>query len=257
MASFKDKTVIVTGGARGIGRAIAEYFLANAARVYICARSAPDAPIAADDNIAQFIAADIRKSDEAANVITQCEQETGRLDVLINNAGGGPPGLAIETAPAYIEKIISLNLTAPFILSQEAAKIMRRQKEGGSIINIASISAVRPSPESAAYGAAKAGLVNLTQSLAQEWAPLIRVNALILGLVATEAALSHYGGNEGVKRIESTLPMKRMANPKEIAAACAFLASREASYITGASLEVHGGGERPSFLEAAKAALQR
>jgi NAD(P)-dependent dehydrogenase (short-subunit alcohol dehydrogenase family) len=114
---------------------------------------------------------------------------------------------------------------------------------------IGSVSGTRPSPGSAAYGAAKAGLANLARSMAVEWAPKVRVNTLVLGMVRTELSHLHYG----IAAVGRTVPLGRLAEPDEIGDACVFLASDNAAYITGASLHVHGGGERPAFLDAANA----
>src|SRR5690606_34416585 len=115
------------------------------------------------------------------------------------------------------------------------------------IINIASVSTIRPSPGTAAYGAAKAGLVNLGHSLAVEWGPKVRINAIIAGLVETEQSHLHYGDAEGVAAVGRTIPLGRMALPEDIGDACLFLASPLASYISGTSIAVHGGGEKPAF----------
>lgn len=156
-----------------------------------------------------------------------------------------------ETASQKLtEKIFQLNLLAPFYLCQAAYAPLC--ETAGSIINIGSVSAVRPSPGTAAYGAAKAGLMNLTQSLAMEWAPNLRVNAIIAGLVETEASGEHYGGPDGIKKLSRALPMQRMARPDDIARACLFLADAANSYLSGALLEVYGGGEPPSFLRIAQ-----
>jgi NAD(P)-dependent dehydrogenase (short-subunit alcohol dehydrogenase family) len=129
---------------------------------------------------------------------------------------------------------------------------MQAQAEGGAIVNIASVSGTRPSPGTAAYGAAKAGLLNLTQSLAVEWAPKVRVNAVVAGLVRTADALDHYGGERGLTAVSATVPLGRLADPEDIAEACLFLASPLSRYVSGAGLLVHGGGERPAFLAAAR-----
>ena len=128
---------------------------------------------------------------------------------------------------------------------------MQAQDEGGVIINIASVSATRPSPGTAAYGAAKAGLLSLTKSLAVEWAPKVRLNAVVAGLIRTEQAHLHYGDEEGIARVEKTIPLGRMGTPEDVANACLFLASPLASYVSGSTLTLHGGGERPVFLDAA------
>ena len=150
------------------------------------------------------------------------------------------------------EKIVSLNLLAPINISQAAYESLKITN--GSIINISSVSATRSSPGSVAYGASKAGLINVTTSLAMEWAPSIRVNAIIAGLIKTEASSDHYGGEKGMQYLADNLPMKRMGTPYDIAKACIFLADSNNSYISGACLEVFGGGEPPSFLKIAKEA---
>jgi NAD(P)-dependent dehydrogenase (short-subunit alcohol dehydrogenase family) len=114
------------------------------------------------------------------------------------------------------------------------------------------VSGVRPSPETAVYGAAKAGLLNLTMSLAVEWAPKVRVNALAIGPILTEKASLHFGEGKIRKAVERTVPMGRMATPRDVADVCIFLASPLASYVTGASVLLHGGGEWPAFLRASK-----
>ena len=127
---------------------------------------------------------------------------------------------------------------------------MQNQPEGGSIVNIGSVSGVRPSPGSAAYGAAKAGLINLTRTLAMEWAPSVRVNCIVAGMIATEAATDHYGGPEGLKAVAATVPLRRMGTPADVAGICLFLVSPLASYLSGSVVEAHGGGEWPPFLAA-------
>ena len=177
--------------------------------------------------------------------------ETGRLDILVNNAGGSPPVEAATASPVITDKIIQLNLVAPLVLSQMAYSAMSATKESANIINIASVSGARPSPGTAAYGAAKAGLLSATKSLAQEWGPGIRVNAIIVGLVRHDAGIEHYGGPEGFAKVAQMLPLKRMAEPTDIADACLYLSSQQAAYVSGASLEVDGGGEVPVFLHLA------
>jgi NAD(P)-dependent dehydrogenase (short-subunit alcohol dehydrogenase family) len=129
---------------------------------------------------------------------------------------------------------------------------MQLQDDGGVIINIASVSGIRPSPNTAAYGAAKAGLINLTQTLGVEFAPKVRVNAVTVGLVVTEQAHLYYGDDAGIAAVGATIPLGRMAEPADIADVCCFLASPLARYVSGANLVVHGGGERPTYIDAAK-----
>jgi len=135
--------------------------------------------------------------------------------------------------------------------SLAAYEVMRHQQGGGSIVMIGSVSGTRPSPGTAAYGAAKAGLDSLARSMAVEWAPLVRVNTLVLGMVRTELAHLHYGDEDGIAAVGRTVPLGRLAEPGDVGDACVFLASDRAAYISGASLHLHGGGERPAFLDAA------
>lgn len=138
-------------------------------------------------------------------------------------------------------------------MAQRANAIMQEQPEGGTIINISSVSGMRPTPNTAAYGAAKAGLINLTQTLAMEWAPKVRVNCVTGGLIRTEQSHLHYGSEAGVAAVAATVPMGRMAEPSDIGDVCLLLTSPLARYVSGANLVVHGGGEPPPHLGAAKA----
>lgn len=258
---FAGRAVVVTGGGRGIGRGITEAFLAAGADVVICGRTVPDedALPAAEDaggtrRRAGFVVADVRDPDQAAALVEAAVERHGRLDVLVNNAGGSPTVDAASASPRFSASVINLNLLAPLYCAQAANAVMQAQEDGGSIINICSISALRPTPGGAAYGAAKAGLVNLTTSLAMEWAPRVRVNALSAGLVATEAADDHYGGAAGMAAVAATVPLGRFGTPADMAGICLFLASPLASYVSGANLVAHGGGERPPFLGAVERA---
>ncbi len=248
------KVVVVTGGTKGIGRAIATRFLELGAEVVICARKAPEIAVSvgagADARDAHFVAADVREPDQAARVIDEAVARHGRLDLLVNNAGGSPPADAATASPRFSAAIIGLNLLAPLHLAQRANAVMQKQDAGGLIINIASISALRPSPGTAAYGAAKAGLVHLTQSLAIEWAPRVRVNSISAGLIQTPDTTQHYGDAAALARVAATIPLGRLGQPGDVADACVLLASSSATWISGSNLVVHGGGERPAFLGA-------
>ncbi len=250
---FNGKAVIVTGGGKGVGLGITRCFLAAGADVVICGRSAPDELPSVDGRTAVFTACDVRDYEQVEACVNTAVERFGRLDVLVNNAGGSPYAEAATASPRFSESIIRLNLIAPLNFSQVANRVMQTQETGGSIINIASVSTIRPSPGTAAYGAAKAGLVNLGTSLAVEWAPKVRVNALVVGLTRTEQAHLHYGDEAGIAAVGATIPMGRMAVPEDIGNACLFLASPLASYISGTHFAVHGGGEKPAFLDAANA----
>jgi len=248
---FTDRVVLVTGGSRGIGRGIAESFLAAGARVAVCGRKDPADLPSAGGKTAVFFAADVRDAEQVEKLVDAVDADLGRLDVLVNNAGGAPFAEAATASPRFSEKVIQLNLTAALHCAQHANRIMQKQDSGGCIVNIASVSGVRPSPGTAAYGAAKAGLINLTGTLAIEWAPKVRVNAISAGLIQTEQAHLHYGNDEGIARVADTVPLKRLGTAQDVAGACLFFASSLAAYVSGANLVLHGGGETPSFLSAA------
>lgn len=244
--------VLVTGGGRGVGLGITNSFLEAGADVIIGARNTPEPMPEHDGRSATFMRADVRESHEVDALFTRIAEEHGRLDVLINNAGGSPSAEAATASARFAAAIVMLNLQSALTCGQRANELMQRQDSGGVIINIGSVSGLRASPGTAAYGAAKAGLINLTSSLAVEWAPKVRVNCVSAGLILTEQAHIHYGDEVGQAKVAATVPLGRLGVPRDVGDACVFLASPRASYISGANLVVHGGGERPAFLEAAE-----
>ena len=239
MSQAHTRVVLVTGGTRGIGAAIAERFRRDGDTVVVCGRRAPS-------SAANFIACDVREEADRERLFTTIMERWGRLDVLVNNAGGSPPAHAATASVRFHEKILALNLAAPLHLMQRANKQMQTQG-AGVIVNIASVSGTRPSPGTAAYGAAKAGLLSLTRSLAIEWAPAVRVCAVTPGLIATPESAAHYPDPAA---IAATVPMGRFGSPEDVADAVAFLASNRATYATGTHLVLDGGGEWPAFLRA-------
>jgi NAD(P)-dependent dehydrogenase (short-subunit alcohol dehydrogenase family) len=222
--------------------------------VLVCGRTDPagdSALPAADGRAARFTRADVRDADQVRKLIGEAVERFGRLDVVVSSAGGSPSAAAATASPRFHAKVIELNLIAPLHVAQAANAVMQRQPGGGSIIMIGSVSGARPSPGTAAYGAAKAGLHHLATSLAVEWAPKVRVNTVVPGPVATEAAgAAHYADVGGVEAVAGTVPLGRLAVPGDVADACLFLASPQASYISGAALLLHGGGEWPAWQSA-------
>lgn len=246
MDGLESKVAIVTGGARGIGAAIVTRLLTAGCEVTTCGRSVPDALPSVGGRTARFVPCDVRDPAQARGLVDEAAAHHGRLDIVVNNAGGSPQADAASASARFSDAILALNLMAPLHVAQAAYPHLKATN--GSIVNIASVSATRPSPGTAIYGAAKAGLLSLTKSLAQEWGPHVRLNAIIVGLIETEDAAHTYGSDEAQRRIAGSLPLRRMGRGADVADAVAFLAS-PAAYISGAELSVHGGGERPLFLE--------
>ena len=247
---FQHQVVLVTGGTKGIGKGIAQAFLAAGATVVVCGRQQPEALPAASGRTADFIACDVREAQSVKDLIDAVKTRHGRLDVLVNNAGGAPAVDAATVSPRFHEGVLRLNLFSTLHASQAANAVMQEQDGGGVIVCIGSISALRPSPGTAAYGAAKAAVLSLVSSLAVEWAPKVRVVAVSPGLVRTEQSHLHFGDDAGIASVAQTIPAGRLAEPEDIANACLYVASKRASYMSGTNLLLHGGGERPAFLGA-------
>ena len=239
MSRLAGKVAIVTGAARGIGAAIAERFAAEGARVVVADIDACASQTASRIPGSLAIRTDVGDPAAVDSMVARTVEAFGRLDILVNNAGIGHVRPFLETPLAEWERVMRVNLTGCFLCAQAAARAMLGG--GGSIVNIGSISGQRGSMWRAAYGASKAGVLQLTRVLAVELAPYrIRVNAVSPGPTETEQVRECH--DAATRRAYcGLLPLKRYAAPEEIAAAALFLASDEASFVTGHVLNADGG----------------
>jgi NAD(P)-dependent dehydrogenase (short-subunit alcohol dehydrogenase family) len=245
-SELSGKAALVTGGTRNIGLRVAQRLASAGASVMVCGRTEP-ADLPAE---LSFVAGDVRDADQAAAVVGAVRQTYGRLDLVVNNAGGGPAVPAAGISPNLASAVVRLNLLAPFYVAQAANAVMQAQPSGGLIVNIGSVAANRPAPGTALYAAAKAGLVTLTQALALEWAPAVRVNLVTVGVARTDDNADHYGTEADLAAVAATVPLGRLATPDDVADAVLLLTSPLASYVTGANLVVDGGGQLPAYTTA-------
>jgi NAD(P)-dependent dehydrogenase (short-subunit alcohol dehydrogenase family) len=244
---LEGKVAIVTGGSRGVGLGIARRFLQEGALVATCSRKELDAPPAAEGipgarERCIHLSCDQKKWEDIDAFVSKVVASFGRLDILINNAGGSPTSRTAETSPNLHKKVVETNLTGPFWFCLRVHRELAER--GGSIVNISSqASAPAGSPTLVAYGMAKAGLNHFTKSLAKEWGPKIRVNCLSLGHVLTEALRREVFANdpERERKAFAAVPLRRAAEPEEVGDACIFLCSREGEYINGATIAFDGG----------------
>jgi NAD(P)-dependent dehydrogenase (short-subunit alcohol dehydrogenase family) len=241
------RIALITGSSRGIGAAAARLLAEHGADVILTSRNieslaAVREQIHVQGGKATVIAANVGISTEIQRLVREINERFGRLDILVNNAAANPYfGNIFDTNMAAVDKVLQVNIGGYFELSVLASKMMKEQG-GGTIVNISSISGVRPGVWQGIYSASKAAVINMTQSFAKECAPWkIRVNAVLPGATNTKFASALVKNEELLKQLLERIPMGRIAEPEEIAPAVLFLSSDAASYITGATLTVDGG----------------
>ena len=240
------KVALVTGAGRGIGAGCARAFAEAGASVVIGARTqaqidAVAAEIRAAGGNALALPADVMREEQLAALVDAAIDTYGRLDIVVNNAGGFPPGPALKTSTAEFVNAFRFNVGTAFALSRIAAQRMVTTAGGGAIINISSVAGNFPAPGFAAYGTAKGALSLLTQELAQEFAPKIRVNAIAVGSTRTESLLTVLQNPEIERRMIELTPMNRLGEIEDVAACALYLASPAAAYVTGDIIAVNGG----------------
>jgi NAD(P)-dependent dehydrogenase (short-subunit alcohol dehydrogenase family) len=243
MTSLKDRAAIVTGASRGIGLGIATELVRRGAKVCVTARNAEHLASAVAElggpDVAIAVPGKADDGDHQAEAVARTIEAFGRLDFLVNNTGINPVyGPIADVDPAAAAKILAVNVLAPLAWTR-LARDAWMGSHGGSIVNVASIAGLRPSPGIGMYGVSKAALIRLTTELAVELAPSIRVNAVAPAVVKTKFATALYEGRE--EQVSATYPLKRLGMPSDIAGAVTFLLSDEASWITGQTIVLDGG----------------
>ena len=240
-ASLEGRVAIVTGGGAGIGRGIANGLAAFGARVAVWERDAETCAAAADEVGGFACVTDVREEEQVDTSLARTVSELGTPTILVNNAGGVFHSPILETKPKGWDALIRANLTHLLLCTQRVARAMVQAEQGGSIVNITSIEGTRGAPGFAAYAAAKAGVINLTQTAALELAPHgIRVNCLAPDITITEGLLG-MAGEMGTTQLDQIVPLGRGGHVDEMAGAAVFLASDLSSYVTGQTLHVDGG----------------
>jgi len=245
--NLQGKTALVTGASRGIGEAIAKTLAAHSAQVILTSRKIEDlrrveGEIVQAGGAAESIACNTGKMAQIEGLFEEIGHRHEHIDILVNNAGANPFfGDVLSVDEKAWEKTCEVNLKGYFFMSQHAAKLMQKSG-GGALVNVASVTGVRPAPFQGVYSITKAGIIAMTKSFAKELAPYhIRVNALLPGLTDTKFSAALTQNPDILKMVLPTIPMGRMARPEEMAGAVLYLVSDAASYTTGICLTVDGG----------------
>lgn len=247
---FTGKVVVITGGSRGLGHAMALGFAKAGANLAIASRKldsceATVKEIRALGRDGSAHAIHVGKWEDCNRLADEVYARWGRADVLINNAGLSPLApSSLETSEELFDKVIAVNLKGPFRLSALFGSRMVAG-DGGAIINIASVAAIRPNPETAPYAAAKAGLNVLTIAHAKEFGPKVRVNCIMCGPFHTDISKGWSRTEEFTQRARETFPLQRAGEPEEVVGAALYFASPAASFTTGAVLRIDGGESYP------------
>ena len=246
------RVAIVTGAGKGIGRGIAIGFAEAGADVVCAARTASDIDATAEHvralgRRAVAVPTDVLDADARAHLVETARSELGRIDVLVNNAGGTGPRPALQTSESFFENALRFNVTQAFALSQLVVPIMLENTGGGAIVNISSRSSDMVQTAFAAYGAGKAALNQMTRNVAAEWAPKVRVNAISVGGVDTDALKVVLQNDAAREMFETGTPMGRAGTTEDIACAALYLASDASSWVTGKIFQVDGGTEAPAI----------
>jgi NAD(P)-dependent dehydrogenase (short-subunit alcohol dehydrogenase family) len=241
--ALEGRTAIVTGGSKGIGKAIAVALAAEGAAVMITSRKAEacEAAAAAIGHGCTWEAGNVGNPDDAARVVDATIERFGGVDILVNNAATNPyAGPLIDVDVPRWDKTIQVNLTAPLVWTQLCWNRSMRQREDCSVVNISSVGALSTNPILGAYDVTKAALLHLTQQLAAELAPRVRVNAVCPGLIRTDFARALWEGDAG-DRVAAGYPLRRLGEPEDIAGAVRYLVV-DATWMTGQTLVLDGGG---------------
>jgi len=245
---LQNKVAIVTGSATGIGQAIAIRFAKEGAAVVVDYVGGPDTPNQTEEAIKSFggksiaVAADVSKPDEVQHLVDLTVSTFGRLDIVVNNAGIEKKFAFVDYPLEVVQKILAVNLVGPFLVSQSGVRQMIKQGQGGRVINISSIHEDLPMPTNAAYCASKGGLRMLTRTIAVELAKYnITVNNIGPGAVYTPIDADIQANPELEKALMAEIPLNRWGQPDEIAGLAVYLASDEASYVTGSTYFIDGG----------------
>ncbi len=242
---LRDRVAIVTGGGRGIGAAIALAFAEAGADVAVAARTVEQIERTAErvralGRRAIAVPCDVLEESQLERLVRRTEEELGRIDIAVNNAGGWPPKPALETSARELEAAFRFNVSTAFALTRLAVPRMVETAGGGAVLNISSVAGSEPSSCFAAYGTAKAALSFLTRELAQDFAPRVRVNAIAVGSTRTDA-LQTVLTPEIEKTMVELTPLKRLGTVEDVAACALYLASPAAGYVTGEVVAVGGG----------------